>query len=235
MGKDGSAAARTAYFKSVNYPLKPGLTRFNGQYVDSIWIYTAPNQPAQQPGNNWTFVAGKDIPGQGDVHQIPEWRSKASLEDLKLYCAARGWSGFCLGKDGTGAAKRCYFKKVNYALAPEHPKPSVHVDGIWILSAPGPTDVAQPDGPNWTKVPGYDIAGEGDVKLIKNWPATHTLDQLKQIVIDNSWNAVVIGKAHTGAANNAYFKRTAYHLKPQHTKLNAVVDAIYISNNHVAL
>ena len=45
LGKDGTAAARGAWFKSVAYPLKPGLTRPNG-YIDSIWIYNPPNRPA---------------------------------------------------------------------------------------------------------------------------------------------------------------------------------------------
>ena len=66
----------------------------------------------------------------------------------------KGFSGFCLAKNGT-----CYFKKVDYNLRPEHTKPNPNAEGIWIWVRKGPEEVAVMDGPNWVKVPGHDIAG----------------------------------------------------------------------------
>ena len=70
--------------------------------------------------------------------------------------------------------------------------------------------LAQAEGPNWTKVPGYDIAGEGDVHNIGNWSAQHSLDDLKNMVKEKGWSAVTLGKAGTAAANRAYFKKVNY-------------------------
>ena len=49
--------------------------------------------------------------------------------------------------------------------------PSPIAEGFWIWKKKGPEDIAVEDGPNWIKVPGYDIAGEGDVHHIGGVPA----------------------------------------------------------------
>ena len=111
---------------------------------------------------------------------------------MKRYVESKAFSGFALAKGG-GA----YFKKVPHQLTPGHTKPSPHVDGIWMWFPPTPAELAKPAGPNWTMVPGYDICGEGDVHSIPNWPAQHSLDDLKKMVIERGWSAFVLGKPGT--------------------------------------
>ena len=39
-----------------------------------------------------------------------------------------------------------------------------------------PEALAESTGPDWVKIKGFDIAGEGDVKQIREWKKTHTID-----------------------------------------------------------
>ena len=57
--------------------------------------------------------------------------------------------------------------------------------------------VAQADGANWTKVPGYDIAGEGDVHVIGDYPSKFSLAAMKDLVVQKGWSAFSLGKNGT--------------------------------------
>ena len=109
-----------------------------------------------------------------------------------------------------------------------HTKPNPNAAGIWIFVRPGPAEIAQQDGPKWVKVPGYDIAGQGDVHHIGQWSKKHSMDDLKNMVITKGWSGVTLGKAGTGAADNAWFKKVDWELTPDKTKLNPLVEAIWI-------
>ena len=85
------------------------------------------------------------------------------------------------------------------------------------------------DDYNWIFVPGKDIAGEGDVHKIDNWAPSHTLDDLKKMVITKGWSGVTLGKAGTWAKNTAFFKHVKYELTEEKTRDNAdLVDGIWI-------
>jgi hypothetical protein len=57
---------------------------------------------------------------------------------------------------------------------------------------------------DWLRVVNKDMTDKGDVYEIENYEDNYTLDQLKQIVIDNNWNSVSTWWGH------AYFKDFAY-------------------------
>jgi len=57
---------------------------------------------------------------------------------------------------------------------------------------------------DWLRVANKDMTHKGDVLTIENFERTYTLDQLKQIVIDNNWTSVSTWWGH------AYFKDFAY-------------------------
>ena len=96
------------------------------------------------------------------------------------------WSGFACGKPGVGGpAGGIWFKKVNYSLGFANTRPNQHVEHFWAIhkasdQSPIPTASTQS---GWVRVIGKDIAGEGDVRHIPNWPASQTFEQLQQIVI----------------------------------------------------
>ena len=72
--------------------------------------------------------------------------------------------------------------------------PSPIAEGFWIWKKKGPEDIAVEDGPNWIKVPGYDIAGEGDVHHIGGWNAKYSISDLKKMVIEKGWSGVTLSK-----------------------------------------
>ena len=57
-----------------------------------------------------------------------------------------------------------------------------------------------PNG-EWTEVDGRDLEGEADVRQIKNWPANHSIDDLKKICKDSGYSGFTLGKDGTWAAN----------------------------------
>ena len=121
-------------------------------------------------------MPGKDIPGQGDVHHIPNWPATHTLDQLKAMVVEKRWSGVTLGKPGQGGAGGgAWFKKVGHILTNENTRNSA-IDCIWVY-APAVNES------QWTKIPDKDIAGQGDVHHIPNGQGTHTLDQLKELVI----------------------------------------------------
>ena len=94
----------------------------------------------------------------------PRWNWKYSLEELKRFAENRDFNGFTLDKIGA-----CTFKKLP-GLTPQQTKDnSKNVDGIWVWIKQGPESLAVDDGSNWIKVPGYDIAGQGDIHHIRGW------------------------------------------------------------------
>ena len=71
-------------------------------------------------------------------------------------------------------------------------KPNPAVECFWIYTPKAEIN------DKWTKLLGKDVAGQGDVYHIPNWPAKHTLDQLKQMVINKGWSGVTLGKPGVG-------------------------------------
>ena len=103
--------------------------------------------------------------------------------------------------------------------------------GIWIYTPAPAHELAQTDG-DWTRIPQYDIAGEGDVGTIVNWSINNTLDQLKAKVIENNWSGFVLGMAGTDAADTCWFKKVDYKLVPGRTGVNMFVDSFYIYSKY---
>ena len=72
----------TAYFKDVSYRLTKDKTR-ESKHVSCIHIYDDNEEPEKLDGGKWHFVKGMDIANQGDVEQFPQWKAKASIDDLQ--------------------------------------------------------------------------------------------------------------------------------------------------------
>ena len=83
-----------------------------------------------------------------------------------------------MGKPGVGGAQGgVWFKKVGHALNVGNTRPNPHVKEFWAydpMCGRQQGTIPNDGGPNWTKVPGMDVAGEGDVKHIANWPASYS-------------------------------------------------------------
>ena len=84
------------------------------------------------------------------------------------------------------------------------------------------------DSAAWFKVGGKDIAGQGDVEKIKNWPSRFTLDGLKGHVVSNNYSGFALGKDGTWVQKTVFFKKVDYRLTPAHTKPNKYVHGIWI-------
>ena len=101
-------------------------------------------------------MKGHDLAGFGDVHN----QRGVPLEDAKEMVIARNWTSVSITPNG-----HCYFKKFNYELNPTHLHQSPHVATIWIYNPKGHTPNAKFTGidtSNWVRVPGMDMAGQGD-------------------------------------------------------------------------
>lgn len=168
-----------------------------------------------------------DIGGEGDIHHISNWSDQHSFADLQKMVIDKGWSAVTLGKDGTGAARGAWFKKVAYKLTPALTRPNRSVHSIWIYN--GATPETKPHTPaRWQLVEGKDIAGQGDCGSIKGWADKMTLDELKSYAEERNWSGLTLGKAGTGAAGTAYFKNVAHQLTPAHTKPNPSASGIWV-------
>ena len=89
---------------------------------------------SDQRQSEWQTVERKDIHvgGQDYIHIVQNWRSKSTLETLKLHAESKGYSGFSLGRDGTWAANKVFFKKVDYQLTSSRVTANPAADCIWI-------------------------------------------------------------------------------------------------------
>ena len=60
---------------------------------------------------------------------------------------------------------------------------------------------------SWYKVDGKDIAGQGDVEKIEDWPSKFKLDGLKGHVESRNYSAFTLGKDGTWASKIMFFKK----------------------------
>ena len=111
-------------------------------------------------------------------------------------------------------------------MKPDALRPNKGVKGFWLRETPDPEALSEDAGQNWVKVKGFDIAGEGDVKFLGGYEKTHSIDELKGIVIENGWSGFTL------ANGNCYFKKTVYHLKAKFLRRSTPNHVIYISPYH---
>ena len=143
--------------------------------------------------DGWTMVPCFDIAGEGDVHQIKDWRNDHSLDDLKEKVIEEGWSGFTLGKKGTHVGNTVFFKKVDYNLVPSKTRLNAEwVDGIYL----------RPIGGTWEFFADHDTPERGDIDQVENWAEETDLDALKATVVEKQYSALVLNKN-----GNCYFKK----------------------------
>ena len=102
--------------------------------MQGIWIHKGPTpEDRAEKDGEWTIVNGHDIAGEGDVHQIDNWKDGHTLDDLKKMVVQNNWSGFTLGKSGViGIEGTVYFKNVNYPLVPSKTRVNSNVKAIYI-------------------------------------------------------------------------------------------------------
>ena len=134
-----------------------------------------------------------DIAGEGDVHQIHDWRDHHSLDELKEMVVEKEWSGFTLGKKGTNVGNTVFFKHVDYSLVPSKTRlNATWVDGIYIKLIGG----------KWDFYPDCDTPERGDCDQVENWEEETNLDDLKASVVEKKYSAFALNKN-----GNCYFKR----------------------------
>jgi len=66
----------------------------------------------------------------------------------------------------------------------------------------------------WERYDNIDMCGQGDVEIIPEWKKTHTIEQLKAIVEEQSYSAVVTGSFGHAALKCFDYQLTAQHCKP---------------------
>lgn len=76
----------------------------------------------------------------------------------------------------------------------------------------------------WTVHENIDMCFQGDVEIIHDWKSNHSIEDLKRIVEEKSYSAVVVG-----SFGHAALKTFDYQLKPEHCKpSNGYTCTIYI-------
>ena len=83
------------------------------------------------------------------------------------------WTAVTLSKNRNGHA---YFKSIPYCLKASDLVPLKDAKGIWLRETADPEALAEPAGKDWVKLKNFDVPFEGDVKHIKNWAQSYTLE-----------------------------------------------------------
>ena len=106
--------------------------------------------------------------------------------------------------------------------------------GVFVPKPPGP---GKPCGPGWSAHQNIDMCGQGDVEIIPNWRATHSIEDLKRIVEQKGYSAFTVSSGQPSFGHAALkkfpYQLTAGHCKPITTCCNHPC-TIYIWSGGVA-
>eukprot|EP01052_Picozoa_sp_SAG31_P000936 SAG31_NODE_29_length_32663_cov_14.779695_23_plen_749_part_00 len=67
---------------------------------------------------------------------------------------------------------------------------------------------------SWSEHKNIDMCCQGDVEIIHNWRATHSIDDLKRIVQQKGYSAICVGSFDHAALKKFPYQLTASHCKP---------------------
>jgi hypothetical protein len=79
-----------------------------------------------------------------------------------------------------------------------------------------------PCGPGWSAHQNIDMCGQGDVEIIHNWRATHSIEDLQRIVEQKGYSAVCVGNFGHAALKQFPYQLTAGHCKPSQGYTNTL-------------
>ena len=82
--------------------------------------------------------------------------------------------------------------------------------------------VPKPPLPGFSAHQNIDMCGQGDVEIIHNWRATHSIEDLQRIVEQKGYNAVCVGSFGHAALKRFPFRLTARHCAPSQGYTNTL-------------
>jgi len=88
--------------------------------------------------------------------------------------------------------------------------------GVFVPKPPAPC------GPGWSAHQNIDMCGQGDVEIIHNWRATHSIEDLQRIVEQKGYSAVCVGNFGHAALKQFPYQLTAGHCKPSQGYTNTL-------------
>ena len=83
--------------------------------------------------------------------------------------------------------------------------------GVFVPKPPAPC------GPGWSAHQNIDMCGQGDVEIIHNWRATHSIEDLQRIVEQKGYSAFTVSSGEP-SFDHAALKRFPYQLTAGHCK-----------------
>ena len=88
--------------------------------------------------------------------------------------------------------------------------------GVFVPKPPAPC------GPGWSAHQNIDMCGQGDVEIIHNWRAKHSIEDLQRIVEQKGYSAVCVGNFGHAALKQFPYQLTAGHCKPSQGYTNTL-------------
>jgi len=198
----------------------------NGKHVGLYW---------PQPRNAWGHWDYIDL---GCSDRVRPLRVKLELPYIIFYSREHGEFAFdvsmwklhegrhlvlvkaCAGNPGgpTRMSKdACGRDFVLHADGTIGPRTAQHLRlGVFVPKPPAPC------GPGWSAHQNIDMCGQGDVEIIHNWRATHSIEDLQRIVEQKGYSAVCVGNFGHAALKQFPYQLTAGHCKPSQGYTNTL-------------
>ena len=198
----------------------------NGKHVGLYW---------PQPRNAWGHWDYIDL---GCSDRVRPLRVKLELPYIIFYSREHGEFAFdvamwklhegthlvavkaCAGNPGgpTRMSKdACGRDFVLHADGTIGPRTAQHLRlGVFVPKPPAPC------GPGWSAHQNIDMCGHGDVEIIHNWRATHSIEDLQRIVEQKGYSAVCVGNFGHAALKQFPYQLTAGHCKPSQGYTNTL-------------
>ena len=198
----------------------------NGKHVGLYW---------PQPRNAWGHWDYIDL---GCSDRVRPLRVKLELPYIIFYSRKHGEFAFdvsmwqlhegrhlvlvkaCAGNPGgpTRMSKdACGRDFVLHADGTIGPRTAQHLRlGVFVPKPPAPC------GPGWSAHQNIDMCGQGDVEIIHNWRATHSIEDLQRIVEQKGYSAVCVGNFGHAALKQFPYQLTAGHCKPSQGYTNTL-------------
>ena len=193
----------------------------NGKHVGLYW---------PQPRNAWGHWDYIDL---GCSDRVRPLRVKLELPYIIFYSREHGEFAFdvamwklhegthlvavkaCAGNPGgpTRMSKdACGRDFVLHADGTIGPRTAQHLRlGVFVPKPPAPC------GPGWSAHQNIDMCGQGDVEIIHNWRATHSIEDLQRIVEQKGYSAFTVSSGEP-SFDHAALKRFPYQLTAGHCK-----------------
>ena len=193
----------------------------NGKHVGLYW---------PQPRNAWGHWDYIDL---GCSDRVRPLRVKLELPYIIFYSREHGEFAFdvsmwqlhegrhlvlvkaCAGNPGgpTRMSKdACGRDFVLHADGTIGPRTAQHLRlGVFVPKPPAPC------GPGWSAHQNIDMCGQGDVEIIRNWRATHSIEDLQRIVEQKGYSAFTVSSGEP-SFDHAALKRFPYQLTAGHCK-----------------